>query len=116
MSTLEFRDIDVDGDGATCVAFRIDSFIESFGSADRFYEHAGPGGERYLDGLRAKLRTLPGSCVHAWLGDTIVGQLELRCDAANAAEGYGSLYYLAPEVDPPTPSAERSGTQGTEVT
>jgi ribosomal protein S18 acetylase RimI-like enzyme len=94
--TPAFRDIDLDRDGATCVAFRIDSYVESFGSADRFYEQAGPRAERYLDGLRAKLGALPGSCVHAWLGDQIVGQLELRRAATSPAEGYVSLYYLAP--------------------
>jgi GNAT superfamily N-acetyltransferase len=97
MDRLAFREIDVDRDAETCVRFRVDSFVECFGSADRFYQHMGENGERYLEGLRAKLKRLPGTCVHAWLGDRIVGQLELRCDLADAALGHVLLYYLTPE-------------------
>jgi ribosomal protein S18 acetylase RimI-like enzyme len=95
---MEFREIDLTRHTEEAVRFRADSFECSFGSPERFYEEAGPGCQRYLDGLAAKNRDLPGSCVHVWLGDRIVGQVELRRDLADARRAHVLLYYIIPEL------------------
>lgn len=95
--SLRFREIDLNHDAETCIQFRADSFVESFGSAERFYRAAGEGAKDYLEGLRSKNREWPGSCVHAWLGDAIVGQIELRRDRADPSRAHVLLYYLRPE-------------------
>jgi ribosomal protein S18 acetylase RimI-like enzyme len=79
----------------TAVAFRADSFVCSFGSAAGFYEADGRGHERYLAWLRERLQSLPGSCVHAWIGNEIVGQIEMGHLKNQPGVGYVYLYYLA---------------------
>jgi ribosomal protein S18 acetylase RimI-like enzyme len=68
----------------------------SFGTAERFYEADGKGGDRYLEWLRDRMRSLPGCCVHVWSGQTIVGQLEMGRHKGDPRMGYVSLYYLVP--------------------
>jgi ribosomal protein S18 acetylase RimI-like enzyme len=96
--SLSFREIDPSRDPEVCVQFRADSFVESLGSAERFYSAAGEGAQNYLDGLRAKNRDWPGSCVHAWLENAIVGQIEVRRDRTDPARAHVLLYYLRPDT------------------
>src|SRR6476660_8498795 len=96
--SLRFRELDVDRDAEVCVQFRAESFVESFGSAERFYGAAGEGAKDYLNGLRAKSRDWPGSCAHAWLKDRIVGQIEVRRDRTDPSRAHVLLYYLRSEV------------------
>lgn len=86
--SLRFREIDLERDAEICTQFRADSFVESFGSADGFYRAAGGGAKDYLEGLGRKNREWPGSCVHAWLDDTIVGQIELRRDRTDPSRAH----------------------------
>lgn len=94
---LEFRKIDIDRHGETCVRFRADSFVESFGSSDAFFREAGPDGSSYLVGLRAKMEEWAGSCVHAWHANEIVGQIELRRSRVDQASAHVLLFYLRPD-------------------
>ncbi len=94
---FEFREIDVVFHAEEAVRFRADSFECSFGSPERFYEEAGPECRRYLDGLSAKNRDLPGSCVHVWLKSQIVGQVEVRRDPNDAHRAHVLLYYIIHE-------------------
>jgi len=96
--SLRFREIDLEKDAEICIQFRADSFVESFGSAERFYNAAGEAAKDYLAGLRSKNLEWPGSCVHAWLGDTIAGQIELRRDRADPSRAHVLLYYLRPDL------------------
>ena len=89
--------IDLLARGAEAFRFRVDSFEVSFGSAEPFLSEWGPTSERYLGHLRARMSELPGSCVHAWLGAQLVGQIELRGGREDPSEGYVNLYYLIPE-------------------
>lgn len=96
--SFSFREIDPDQHADICVQFRAESFVESFGSADRFYAAAGVGARDYLDGLRAKNRDWPASCVHAWLEDAIVGQIEVRRERTDSTRAHILLYYLRPDL------------------
>jgi hypothetical protein len=96
--SLRFHEIDLDRDSETCIRFRSDSFVESFGSADRFYQAAGAGAKDYLEALSAKNRDWPGSCVHAWLDGDIVGQIEVRRERTDPSRAHVLLYYLRPEA------------------
>lgn len=97
-SPLSFREIDLDRDADVCVHFRAESFVESFGSAERFFRAAGEDAQAYLEGLRLKNREWPGSCVHAWLNDEIVGQIEVRRDRTAASRAHVLLYYLRSDL------------------
>jgi RimJ/RimL family protein N-acetyltransferase len=96
--SLRFREIDLGRDAETCIRFRADSFVESFGSADRFWQAAGEDAKDYLEGLTVKNRDWPRSCVHAWFDETIVGQIEVRRDRTDPARAHVLLYYLRPDM------------------
>lgn len=96
-STLEFRPINVEQSQDLCVRFRADSFVCSFGSADRFYEEDGSGADRYLHWLRQRIIKIPNSCVHLWQGEQIIGQIEMGRWIHDPNIGYVNLFYLIPE-------------------
>lgn len=93
---LRFEPIDLGSAAETAIAFRADSYVCSFGSAERFYEADGKGHERYLVWLRERMQSIPGSCVHVWSGATIIGQLEMGRLTGDPEIGYVNLYYLVP--------------------
>jgi GNAT superfamily N-acetyltransferase len=94
---IEFRQIDPDRHADVCVRFRADSYVCGEGTAERFYAGAGPGCRDYLGRLAERNRDLPGSCVHAWMGEQVVGQVEVTRDLSDPAAGKVNLLYLAPE-------------------
>jgi GNAT superfamily N-acetyltransferase len=96
--SLRFLEIDLERDAETCIQFRADSFVESFGSAADFYRAAGEGTKDYLKGLETKNREWPGSCVHAWLDSAIAGQIEMRRDRTDPSRAHVLLYYLRTDL------------------
>jgi ribosomal protein S18 acetylase RimI-like enzyme len=92
---LHFRPIDVERDGARCVAFSRDAFVCSFGSDERFLAEAGPAFVRYLQGLHRAVAVHPEGAVHLYREGAIIGQLVM--EAASDATGYVSLVYVVPE-------------------
>ena len=95
---LRFEPIDLGRDGDRCVAFREDAYTLSYGDADRFHGSDGLGAVRYLEKMRQRCERYPGSCVHAWEGDRIVGQIELTRLTDAWDTGHVAFYYLVPEV------------------
>ena len=103
---LTFAPIDLARHADLCVQFRADSFRWSFGTDERVYqEHAaspttvypdGRGRERYVTWLTQRMRDIPGSCVHVWHVDAIVGQIEMGRFREDASVGYVNLFYLIP--------------------
>ena len=91
-----FRDIDLPRHAALCVQIRADSYACGDGTPDRFYASAGPAGQHYLAKLAERLRTSPGTQIHAFLDDQVVGQIELIYDSADPAAGKVNLFYLLP--------------------
>lgn len=89
---LVFRPIDIDAHALVCVEFRRDSFICSFG-VDGFFEEAGATGVHYIERLRLRMARFRDGYVHAWLGDTIVGQIEMKI-LDEPRIGYVNLFYL----------------------
>lgn len=81
-----------------CISFREDSFVVSFGDAQKFYEEDGRGAERYVQWLRSKIEKDPQSVVHIWQSDQIVGQIELGLVRSDPSCGYVNLYYLIPSM------------------
>lgn len=88
--------IDVERDLGTCIAFRRDMYVASFGSRDGLEEEMGEGDARYVEQLEAKIAEVPEGNVHLWEDGRIVGQAEMRFDDEPGV-GYVSLFYLAPE-------------------
>jgi ribosomal protein S18 acetylase RimI-like enzyme len=93
---LRFETIDVQRHGDVCVRFRRDSYACSFGDASRFDLESGEDGARYLAWLRQRVSEWPEGAVHVWVGDRIIGQLEMRIRGEERT-GYVNLFYLAPE-------------------
>ncbi|HET6264707.1 MAG TPA: GNAT family N-acetyltransferase [Usitatibacter sp.] len=79
----------------TCIAFRREMYVASFGTDDRLDEEMGEGNATYLAQLRERVAQMPEGNVHLWDGDRIVGQVEMRLDEEPGV-GYVSLFYLAP--------------------
>ena len=80
----------------TCIAFRRDMYLASFGSLDGLDEEMGKGDALYVEQLEAKIAQVPEGNSHLWEGERIVGQAEMRFDDDPGA-GYVSLFYLVPE-------------------
>jgi GNAT superfamily N-acetyltransferase len=95
--SLNFAAIDLGEHADLCVAFRLDSYVCSFGTTDHFYVD-NTNEREYVDWLRARMQELPGSCVHLWRGARIIGQLEMGGSRAGAEIGHVNLYYLVPEA------------------
>ncbi len=79
-----------------CITFAVDTNMCSFGSAEQLHGEDGKGTERYIQRLRAKLAADPESCLHVWLGGTVVGQLNLG-RFIDPSVGYVSVFYVAPQ-------------------
>jgi ribosomal protein S18 acetylase RimI-like enzyme len=94
MANLSIKPIQLELHRDTCVSFREDSFVVSFGDSKKFYEEDGKGAERYIDWLKAKISRDPFSAVHVWRGDNIIGQIEMGKLRSDPSCGYVNLYYL----------------------
>ncbi|MGZ5659956.1 MAG: GNAT family N-acetyltransferase [Usitatibacter sp.] len=88
--------IELPRDAATCVAFRRDSYLASFGSLDGIEAEMGADGALYLEKLRRRMAEVPEGNSHVWHEDRIVGQTEMR-HAQEEGVGYVNLFYLVPE-------------------
>jgi RimJ/RimL family protein N-acetyltransferase len=88
--------IDLARDSATCIAFRRDSFFESFGTHEGCDAEMGADGAIYLEKLARRMSEVPEGNSHLWHGDTIIGQTEMRI-ADDPGMGYVNLFYLLPE-------------------
>lgn len=89
--------IDLARDAQACLAFRRDSYIASFGSADGVEEEMGADGAIYLGHLRARIAQVPEGNAHLWQGARIVGQTEMR-DSEDPRAGYVNLFYVVPDM------------------
>lgn len=95
---LSFKPVDLSADLERCIRFVIDTHICGYGSADAFHEADGLGSERYVQRLRDKSADLPGSAVHLWRDNEIVGQIQMTPLPSDPRVGYISLFYLSPQV------------------
>jgi RimJ/RimL family protein N-acetyltransferase len=77
----------------TCLAFRRDMYVASFGTAESFDEELPD--DAYLAQLAERTAQLPEGNMHLWEGERIVGQTEMRLDEEPGV-GYVSLFYLEP--------------------
>ncbi|WP_284197233.1 GNAT family N-acetyltransferase [Chitinimonas prasina] len=96
MMHLRLAPIQLDDDFAEAYAMRRDSYQVSFGTTEAFDRDAGPAGELYRARLAQRCADYPDGYVHAWLGDEIVGQLEVRHEPDQPGHGYVHLFYLLP--------------------
>jgi ribosomal protein S18 acetylase RimI-like enzyme len=60
-----------------------------------FEAENGENGSLYIEWLKDRIAEFPQGCVHAYVEDQIVGQLEMRL--RNAELGYINLFYLIPQ-------------------
>ena len=84
-------------DAETCVRFRSEMYVASFGTSEGLAEELGEDNQKYLADLRAKLAQVPEGNVHLWHGEEIVGQMEMRLVDHEPHIGYVSLIYVPPE-------------------
>ena len=97
-TSLTFTPVDLKKHFDHCVRFSMDASVCSFGSAQHFVERAGEGAAKYLQWLRELTGQWPGSVVHVWQGERIVGQVELSILANDPTAGYVNLLYVVPQV------------------
>ncbi len=93
---ISIKPVDLYKDAQTCIRFREDSFVVSFGDAEKFHEADGKGAQRYLGWLSEKIAKDPQSVVHVWNDNEIIGQIELGRLRDDQSRGYVNLYYLVP--------------------
>ncbi|HHP7230756.1 MAG TPA: GNAT family N-acetyltransferase [Xenococcaceae cyanobacterium] len=96
MYSVKFIPINLKASAKICVQFRRDAFICSFGSSDSFDTEYGKDGSEYLEWLRKRSDELPGSCVHLWQNNKIVGQMEMGLRKSPLI-GYVNLFYIVSE-------------------
>ena len=92
---IRIAPIELPRDAGTCIAFRRDSFRESFGSLEGCDEEMGADGSRYLERLRARIAEVPEGNAHVWRDGEIIGQTEMRL-GDEPRTGYVNLFYLVP--------------------
>jgi ribosomal protein S18 acetylase RimI-like enzyme len=93
---LRIAPIELPRDAQTCIAFRRDSYFESFGTQEGADAEMGADGALYLEKLRARIAEVPEGNCHLWQGERIVGQTEMRV-SDDPRMGYVNLFYLVPE-------------------
>lgn len=91
---LQFLPVKLNESAEVCLRFVIDAFVESYGSAERFFKENGTQGEVYLEWLKGKIEKDPASVVHIWETGEIIGQMELGVFRPQPSTGFVSLYYL----------------------
>ena len=84
-------------DADTCVQFRRDMYVTSFGTEAGLDREMGVQNAVYLRELRRRLAEFPEGNTHVWHGERIVGQLEMRLVQHEPHVGYVSLLYVVPE-------------------
>lgn len=95
--TVGYRVAAIDpADEATCARFHREMYLVAFGTDEGLEEEMGPGEARYLQQLRDRIAAWPEGNVHAWHGDAIVGQLEMRLLDNEPHVGYVSLVFVEP--------------------
>jgi ribosomal protein S18 acetylase RimI-like enzyme len=92
---LVFAEIDVSVHSSTCTEFRADSFLESFGTDAAFWGHDRQGDVQYLAWLQQLMTSIPCSCIHLWLGNRIIGQVEVGASPQHPSYGWIFLIYVA---------------------
>lgn len=86
---MEFVPINLSKDRDVIIAFRRDSFVVSFGTAEDFHE------DQYLDWLRTQIKKYPEGFVLALEDNYPVGQVELTIrECEGRTIGYVNLFYL----------------------
>jgi ribosomal protein S18 acetylase RimI-like enzyme len=90
--------IDFARDVETCVRFRRDAYVATFGTGEGMEEELGADNAKYLEHLRARIAELPSGNAHLWSGERIVGQAEMRLVDGEPALGYVNLFYVVPEL------------------
>lgn len=90
----DFIPIDYRKMAKTCVNFRYDSFVASYGTAEKFLAW---GAENYLEKLASWQQKFPSLCVHFLVAGKIVGQIEAQVHKSGKT-GYVNLFYLTPEM------------------
>ncbi len=91
---FSFRTIDLDGDLATCIEFRKDSFRVSFNGREDGFDEA-----EYAESLAMRTALFPWGYVMVEDQGKITGQMELFTRLYEGRTiGFVSLYYLIPEV------------------
>jgi GNAT superfamily N-acetyltransferase len=91
-SKPDFRILDLERNLEEAIRFREDSFACSFGSDYPFQA------EEYVTWLKDRVSRDPEFAVHVWLGDQLVGQMEIGQFKTDPTAGYINLYYLIPEM------------------
>ena len=90
--------MDLPRDTQTCVRFRRDAYVATFGTAEGMDDELGADNSKYLAYLRARIAELPAGNAHVWSGERIVGQAEMRLVEEDASLGYVNLFYVIPEL------------------
>lgn len=90
--------IDLERDFETCVRFRRDSYVVSFGSEAGLDAEMGADNALYLAKTRARIAEVPEGNAHLWHDGRIVGQTEMRHSADDPGIGYVNLFYIVPEL------------------
>lgn len=89
---LTFVTTNTGRDWKLCRQFARDGFMQSFGNLDRMPEPE----EFERLWLEDLIEQYPDGCVHAWLGDTIVGELRMTI-TERSRTGYLYFIYVVPE-------------------
>ncbi len=99
MKDIQFKTADLNKDLKTCIKFRQDSFICSFGSEQRMLEEMGENNEKYIDWLIPFAKQKSQAVIHIWTENKIIGQLEFKAELSisEPGRGYINLFYLIPE-------------------
>jgi ribosomal protein S18 acetylase RimI-like enzyme len=98
LAQYRFSPIDLGRDFPTCVDFRRDAYVATFGTSEGMDAELGADNAVYLAQLRHRIGELPEGNAHLWDGERIVGQAEMRLVEDDPSLGYVNLFYILPEL------------------
>ena len=87
-----FEVVNLERNFETCIKFRRDTYLVSFGSYSEFESEE----DSYKERMTERLNYLPEGNCHLLVQDKIIGQTEMKL-LPDTEIGYVSLLYLAPE-------------------
>lgn len=90
---LEFKTINLTQDLETCIQFRRESYLISFGNLEQFEQDM----KTYVERMEHRISYFPQGNCHLWLDGEIIGQTEMKF-VEDPVVGYVSFFYLMPSV------------------
>lgn len=96
MNSLIFNSLNIATDIESSIAFRLDTYIESFKTIEGFWESMGGSKSEYEHKLKQRIQQQTRIYIRPHYQNQAIGQLEYAFNSALDDYGYLNLFYVIP--------------------